>query len=260
VSDFLPDLSPALVTVPRVTARPKERMMQSDEPHDAAGGTTTTIARTLLAKGAAVTLVTLILAVAVTTTVATAQNYTDLYDFNNNGGPNDPHWNAIAQGRDGNMYSTTDQAFTGGRGDVFKITPTGTLTVLHNFKWTDGRANSHWRPHAGHRREVLRHDLWRGGFRVRDDLQATDRNLYGTNSEGASTPMACCTGRPPREAVPVSVNFTVSTWVLNHSLLSCPPPASLAGPLTSSVRVSQGPRRFPSMARLRPSRFRPTLI
>jgi hypothetical protein len=114
-------------------------MMQSDEPHDAAGGTTTTIARTLLAKGAAVTLVTLILAVAVTTTVATAQNYTDLYDFNNNGGPNDPHWNAIAQGRDGNMYSTTDQAFTGGRGDVFKITPTGTLTVLHNFKWTDGR-------------------------------------------------------------------------------------------------------------------------
>jgi uncharacterized repeat protein (TIGR03803 family) len=74
------------------------------------------------------------------TIAAPAQTYTDLYNFGTaSGDPNGPFENVIAQGRDGNMYSTTEQYFTGGPGEVFKITPTGTLTVLHNFDGTDGQ-------------------------------------------------------------------------------------------------------------------------
>ena len=42
----------------------------------------------------------------------------------------------IAQGRDGNLYSTTSNGGTAFSGDVFKITPTGTLTGLFNFDGT----------------------------------------------------------------------------------------------------------------------------
>jgi uncharacterized repeat protein (TIGR03803 family) len=72
------------------------------------------------------------------TTASTAQTYTDLHDFSSNG-PNDPFFSVIAQGRDGNMYTTSEQGLTGGRGDVFKITPQGTLTVLHEFNGADGQ-------------------------------------------------------------------------------------------------------------------------
>lgn len=69
---------------------------------------------------------------------ASAQNYTVLHDFNSNSGPNDPFFSIIAQGRDGAMYTTSQQGFTGGQGDVFKITPQGKLTVLHEFHGLGG--------------------------------------------------------------------------------------------------------------------------
>jgi uncharacterized repeat protein (TIGR03803 family) len=67
---------------------------------------------------------------------APAQTFTDLYNFNS--GPNNPHWNTIAQGRDGNMYSTTPQVWSGQSGDIFKITPAGAVTELFKFDGTDG--------------------------------------------------------------------------------------------------------------------------
>jgi uncharacterized repeat protein (TIGR03803 family) len=100
--------------------------------------TTLTRLRSFRASGALIlTALMLVFAAA----AATAQTYTDLYNFSNNGGPNDPQYSGIiAQGRDGNLYSTTNQNWTGGLGDLFKITPMGTLTVLHNFHGTDGEA------------------------------------------------------------------------------------------------------------------------
>jgi uncharacterized repeat protein (TIGR03803 family) len=71
---------------------------------------------------------------------APAQTYTVLYNFSTSGGPNSPYENVIAQGRDGNMYSTTNQGWGGGVGDVFSITPAGTLKVLHNFSGPDGES------------------------------------------------------------------------------------------------------------------------
>ena len=46
----------------------------------------------------------------------------------------------IAQGRDGNLYSTGAAGGKGAAGGIFKITPTGTFTVLQSLNVTDGNA------------------------------------------------------------------------------------------------------------------------
>src|SRR6185312_10097877 len=80
----------------------------------------------------------LVLLLAAIGTTASAQTYTDLHNFSSNSGPNDPFFSVIAQGRDGNMYTTSSQGFTGRQGDVFKITPEGHVTSLHHFTGPDG--------------------------------------------------------------------------------------------------------------------------
>jgi uncharacterized repeat protein (TIGR03803 family) len=116
-----------------------------------------------LLRRAALRLATLALLVAAPATVATAQTYTDLYDMGaTSADPNDPVWSGvIAQGRDGNMYSTTPQYWTGGPGDVFKITPAGTVTVLASINST------------------VRTGV--GGLTL-----ATNGEFYGTSSSGGS--------------------------------------------------------------------------
>jgi len=44
----------------------------------------------------------------------------------------------LVQATNGNFYGTTDNGGTNNYGTVFKITPTGTLTTLHSFDYTDG--------------------------------------------------------------------------------------------------------------------------
>lgn len=72
---------------------------------------------------------------------APAQTCTVLYNFGNNPDrPNDPIFQGIiAQGRDGNLYSTSRDAWTGSDGTVFEMTPAGALTVVHLFDGTDGQ-------------------------------------------------------------------------------------------------------------------------
>jgi uncharacterized repeat protein (TIGR03803 family) len=70
-----------------------------------------------------------------------AQTFTELHAFDVTDGAHP--YGALVQGLDGNFYGTTEngngqnQCFDG-CGEVFKITPEGTLTVLHGFKKTDG--------------------------------------------------------------------------------------------------------------------------
>lgn len=74
---------------------------------------------------------------------------------------------ALIQATDGNLYSSTTEggsssACTFGCGTIFKITPGGMLTTLHNFDSTDGAT-----PNAL--------------------LQATDGNFYGTTVGGGAS-------------------------------------------------------------------------
>jgi hypothetical protein len=79
------------------------------------------------------------LALAGTAIPAQAQIYTDLHDFSASAG--DPHTfqeSNLAQGRDGNFYAESAGGGTSGNGTVFKITPTGTPTIILSFDGTDG--------------------------------------------------------------------------------------------------------------------------
>ncbi|HET9308883.1 MAG TPA: choice-of-anchor tandem repeat GloVer-containing protein [Candidatus Sulfotelmatobacter sp.] len=75
---------------------------------------------------------------------AHAQTYTVLDNLGmTNTDPLQPAWMGVfAQGRDGNLYSTTQAggAFTNSHqyGTVFSLTPSGTMTVLHSFDATNG--------------------------------------------------------------------------------------------------------------------------
>jgi uncharacterized repeat protein (TIGR03803 family) len=92
-----------------------------------------------------------------------AQTYSVLYNLGSKtGDPWNPTWSGIiAQGRDGNLYTTAPQD---GDGSVFRITPAGALTILHNFTGTDGLSPS-------------------GGLTL-----GTDGNFYGTTSGGGFAP------------------------------------------------------------------------
>jgi uncharacterized repeat protein (TIGR03803 family) len=77
----------------------------------------------------------------------------------------------MVQGSDGNFYGTTTSGGSTGGGVVFKITPAGKLTVLHNLNGTtDGRS-----PYGG---LVL----------------GNDGNFYGANAYGGTVNSSCSNG------------------------------------------------------------------
>ena len=72
-------------------------------------------------------------------TLSQAQTYTDLFDFDGTGhGCCATFPGTLAQGRDGNLYGTAVSGGANGRGAIFKITLSGTITDLHDFNVTDG--------------------------------------------------------------------------------------------------------------------------
>jgi uncharacterized repeat protein (TIGR03803 family) len=98
--------------------------------------------------------------------VVNAQPLSVLYNFGSNSGdPYNPAYSGIvAQGQDGNLYST---AVHGGTccGSVFQITPAGTLKNIHSFT---GSGND-------------------GAFPQGGVTLGTDGNFYGTTYEGGTT-------------------------------------------------------------------------
>ncbi len=69
-----------------------------------------------------------------------AQTYTDLHDFDCTiEGCQPTYPEILAQGRDGNLYGTTDGGGTSSMGTVFKMTPSGVVTTIHNFSGLDGQ-------------------------------------------------------------------------------------------------------------------------
>jgi len=105
--------------------------------------------------------------VALTIPAAYSQTFSVLYNFGTNAGdPMQPQWaGVVAQGRDGNLYSTTAPGGTNNVGAMFKITPSGILTVPYNF---DATAPFPFSPLSG---------LTLG----------TDGNFYGTSYVGGTS-------------------------------------------------------------------------
>jgi len=69
---------------------------------------------------------------------ASAQIYSDIFNFNSSTGDSPTNPQVMAQGQDGNLYGTLPQGF-GNSGVVFKFIPaTATYTILHYFAGTDG--------------------------------------------------------------------------------------------------------------------------
>jgi uncharacterized repeat protein (TIGR03803 family) len=94
-----------------------------------------------------------------------AQTLTTLHSFDGTDGADSSA--VLVQATDGNLYGTTRLGGANGAGTVFKITPSGTLTTLHNFcsggaACVDGDA-----PYAGL-------------------VQAADGNFYGTTLSGGT--------------------------------------------------------------------------
>jgi hypothetical protein len=87
-----------------------------------------------------------------------------LYNFGTN--TNDPInpqiSGVIAQGRDGDLYSTTPFGGSNGQGAAFKISPTGTLSRIFDFTLTASGGTNPF-----------------GGLTL-----GTDGNVYGTTKTG----------------------------------------------------------------------------
>jgi len=118
-------------------------------------------------------------------TPARAQ-FSVLYNFGSHlGDPADPNSaGIIAQGRDGNLYSTT---FGGGvgYGAVFKMTPAGKLTTLYRFTGgTDGGSPL-------------------GGLTL-----GTDGNFYGTSRDGGTSNRGTIFKITPGSSLTTLYNFT----------------------------------------------------
>jgi uncharacterized repeat protein (TIGR03803 family) len=95
--------------------------------------------------------------------VTTSGNLTTLHEFIGGADGASPEA-ALIQATDGNFYGTTSSGGTGGGGTVFKMTPSGTITILHAF--TGGTTD--------------------GSNPVAALIQATDGNFYGTTQQGGA--------------------------------------------------------------------------
>jgi len=126
----------------------------------------------------------LILGVTVAQT-ARAQGFTVLYNFGSTAqDPQGPEsTSAIAQGRDGNLYSTTPYGGLTDWGTMFRITPSGLPKVLYNFD------AAHGRPFSG---------LTLG----------TDGNFYGTTINGGKSNVGTVFKITPNGVLSVLYTFT----------------------------------------------------
>ncbi|MGP0019298.1 MAG: choice-of-anchor tandem repeat GloVer-containing protein [Candidatus Sulfotelmatobacter sp.] len=112
--------------------------------------------------------------------------YTDLHDFNPSAGDPATLFDSglIPQGRDGEFYGTSQYGGTSNQGTVFKVSPTGTPTILASLDSTDGEY-----PTCG---------LTFG----------TDGNFYGAAPQGGTSNVGTVFKITPTGTLTVLHNFT----------------------------------------------------
>ena len=128
-----------------------------------------------------------VLALAGAAVPAQAQTYKVVYTFGTNSA-SDPIIpgsgpDFIAQGRDGNLYSTAWAGGTSAHGAAFKITPSGTETLLVSFGGTNGYVPL-------------------GGLTL-----GTDGNFYGTTQQGGASSVGTVLKMTPGGVVTVLYSF-----------------------------------------------------
>jgi uncharacterized repeat protein (TIGR03803 family) len=134
---------------------------------------------------------TVMLNIAASNTVAHAQTFSVMYNFGSKGGdPLEPTQSVVAQGRDGNLYSSAGLGGINGfhDGAVFKITPGGALTVLYSFNLGN---SGPYGPFSG---------LTLG----------TDGNYYGTTAGGGASEAGTVFKTTPSGTVTILHTFDVS--------------------------------------------------
>jgi uncharacterized repeat protein (TIGR03803 family) len=119
-------------------------------------------------------------------TVAAKAQFSVLYNFGTKSGdPYQPTYAGnIAQGRDGNLYTTADNGGANSYGAVLKITTAGTLSVLYSFDWVHGATPS-------------------GGVTL-----GTDGNFYGTTYDGGTSSLGTVFKITSNGTLTVLYNFT----------------------------------------------------
>ncbi|PYV97377.1 MAG: hypothetical protein DMG89_14705 [Acidobacteria bacterium] len=125
--------------------------------------------------------------------VSATGSFKVLHYFNIVGGPQKPS-GPLIQASDGNLYGTAQfggNAQTSG-GTVFKMTPSGTVTVIHNFPGTSGD----------------------GIFPIAGVAQATDGNLYGTTQQGGT---GTCHGGPNSCGTLFRMSLAGANYVVLHN-------------------------------------------
>ena len=143
--------------------------------------------RALASKGILGTLLVFVFLVLCTANLG-AQDYVDLFNFTGTPGGCCPQYPSVmAQGRDGNLYGITTTGGANNLGTLFKITPTGTLTLLHSFDTAHGYTPI-------------------GGLTL-----GIDGNLYGTTESGGTLGFGTIFKITPAGVFTVLYNFTGNT-------------------------------------------------
>jgi len=134
--------------------------------------------------------------------ITPAGQLTVLHNFDNTQGDGEFPIARLVQGSDGNFYGTTVDGGAYGYGVVFKTTPTGVFTVLHNMNGTN-----------------------EGGAPFAGMVQATDGNFYGANNAGGAPSTNCPNGcgtifqMTPAGDLSVLYNFDLTTGETANSTL-----------------------------------------
>jgi uncharacterized repeat protein (TIGR03803 family) len=92
--------------------------------------------------------------------ITSAGVYMVLHNFSTAAADGENPLGSLIEGTDGNFYGTTKNGGALGYGTVFKLTSSGTVSLLHSFVMTDGS-----NPYAG-------------------VIEGTDGHLYGTTEAG----------------------------------------------------------------------------
>jgi uncharacterized repeat protein (TIGR03803 family) len=132
--------------------------------------------------------------------ITTGGTFTTLHSFSGNPVDGSQPFTGLIEGNDGNLYGTTYDGGAWNAGTVFKITPSGVLTILYSFTGAADGGN----PKAGL-------------------IQGTDGGLYGTTEVGGASDYGTVFKITPSGALTTLYSFTGAAdgGVSSGGLLQC---------------------------------------